>query len=289
ENYLGYNVWGGFESENPATFDGKSWATISIGGDLYMWVVPDKPESKAYRNHYEYFELAKSSDKGATWTKAPWRFTEGEELTIPTFLNFGKDNTGVPSAFGDYVYSYFIGPQQVDMEQEGPRGVQLIVHKPGKLYLARVRPKRLMESKEAYEFYGGLDARGNPRWVGIEQKQPVFEDPNGVGWCMSSSYHSGLKRVLIATQHYFNRSGLMGIFDAPAPWGPWSTVEYHESSSPFGAVRPGSDFPWEQNIFFLAFPTKWFEGNRFTMNFTGAGQGRDNDSFNTVQGRFVLK
>lgn len=287
ENYHGYNVWGGFEPEHQATFDGKSWATISIRGDLYMWVVPDKPDGKKYRNHYEYIELAKSTDKGATWTKAPWRFVQEEMLTIPTFLNFGKDNHGVPAAFGDYIYSYFISPQSPTMEQEGPNAVQLIVHKPGKLYLARVSSAALMESKGSHQFFTGLDSAGQPKWGSISEKAPVFEDENGVGWCMSASYHPVLKRVLLSTQHGFNALGQMGIFDAPTPWGPWTTVEYFEKARSFGAVREGSDLTWEQNIFFFGFPTKWFEGDRFTLNFTGGGRGKDNDSFNTVDGRFL--
>ncbi len=80
----------------------------------------------------------------------------------------------------------------------------------------------------------------------------------------------------------------MGIFDAPTPWGPWTTVEYYEASKPFGAVRAGSELTWEQNVFFVGFPTKWLDGDQFTLNFTGGGRGRDNDSFNTVRGRFLL-
>ena len=126
-----------------------------------MWVVPDKPEGKPYRNHYEYVELAQSSDKGASWTKAAWRFEQSELLTIPTFLNFGKDNAGMPKEFGNYVYTYFIHPESPTMEQEGPNAVQLIVHKPGKLYLARVRPAELMLDKLGYEFFGGFDKSGS--------------------------------------------------------------------------------------------------------------------------------
>jgi hypothetical protein len=43
------------------------------------------------------------------------------------------------------------------------------------------------------------------------------------------------------------------------------------------------------NVFFVAFAAKWPDGKRFVLNFTDAGQGEDNDSFNTVQGRFILK
>ena len=123
----------------------------------------------------------------------------------------------------------------------------------------------------------------------VSEKVPVFEDPEGVGWCMSAYYHPSLKRIILTTQHTGNASGLLGIFDAPTPWGPWTTVKYFEPSNAFGAVREGSELTWEQNIFFAAFLTKWLHRDKFTLNFTWAGRGRDNDSFNTVQGRFLLR
>ena len=35
DDYRGFNVWGGKIAENPASFSGKSWGTIAIGGVLY--------------------------------------------------------------------------------------------------------------------------------------------------------------------------------------------------------------------------------------------------------------
>jgi hypothetical protein len=288
-DYRGFNVWGGHKPENAATFDGKSWGMICIDGTLFMWVVPDNPVGKRYRNHYEYVELARSVDHAATWTKARWKFLESENLTIPTFLNFGQDNSGVPEALGDYVYSYFIRPQSTTMEQHGPNRVGLVVHKPGSLYLARVPRRAVFGNKSDFQFFSGLETDGKPLWGSVSEKRPVFEDPRGVGWCMSACYVPALKRSLLLTEHDVSSQGAMGIFDAPSPWGPWTTVEYYERAQPFGATRPGSDLPWESNVFFAALATKWIDGTDFALNFTGAGQGKDNDSFNTVRGSFILR
>jgi len=288
-DYQGKNIWGGVDAIRPATFDGKSWGMISLAGTLYMWVVPDNPEGKSYRNHYEYIELARSADHGESWEKANWRFDQSDWLTIPTFLNFGRDNKGMPQRFGSYVYTYFIRPESTEMEQQGPNGRELIVHKPGELYLARVESDSIFSSKSAYEFFVGFDRDGNPLWGTIDEKQPVFSDTRGAGWCLAASYHPTLKRIILTTQHDANRQGTLGIFEAPNPWGPWSIIEYYESEKPFGFEREGSELPWQNNVFFIAFPTKWFEGTQFTLTFTGAGRGKDNDSFNTVQGRFLLK
>ncbi len=106
---------------------------------------------------------------------------------------------------------------------------------------------------------------------------------------MAASYNPFFERVMMTTQHDANAQGTLGLFDAPSPWGPWTTVEYFRRSSPFGAERDGSLLPWHNNVFFIAFATKWYEGDAFTMNFTGAGRGKDNDSFNTVNGRFITR
>ena len=68
-------------------------------------------------------------------------------------------------------------------------------------------------------------------------------------------------------------------------------MAYYTAAEPFGASRPPSSLPWRDNVFFLAFATKWLskDGRSFTLNFTGAGQGADNDSFNTVCGTFIIR
>ncbi|WP_167546972.1 DUF4185 domain-containing protein [Stieleria maiorica] len=289
KDHRGVNLWGGAASKRDATFDGKSWGMIGIANKLHMWVVPDKPPGKTYRNHYEMIELASSGDYGLSWNKAPWRFSASDDLTIPTFLNFGRGNEGVPDAFGDYVYTYFIRPRNAQMEQEGGNGVGLIVHQPGALYLARVTPDQLRSGRDCFEFFAGFDQDDQPRWDSIDRKRPVFRDAEGVGWCVSACYHPGLHRVLLCTEHGESKAGMLGIFDAPTPWGPWTTVEYYTQSMPFGAQREGSRWPWKNKVFFMAFVTKWFDGHEFTATFTGAGLGKDNDSFNTVSGRFLLR
>jgi hypothetical protein len=56
------------------------------------------------------------------------------------------------------------------------------------------------------------------------------------------------------------------------------------SSDPFGNHLPGSSLDWANNVFFFSFAPKWFsrDGLHFTLVFTGGGNGKDNDSFNTV-------
>jgi hypothetical protein len=268
-DYQGHNVWGGFASANPAQFGGKSYGLISVGGVLYMWVA-HQPNP-----HLEQCQLAVSRDHGGTWNLADWSFRYADRLTIPTFLNFGRDNSG---AIDEYVYSYLIEPTWGP--QRSPTGnYGFDVHKPGRVHLARV-PKEAILDRSRYEFYAGKASGAPPRWSGNrEESQPVFEDSNGIGWNLSVSYNAGLRRYLLATEHDATHVGKFGLFDAPEPWGPWTTVAYDDAW--------GKDHV-EVSAFYWNFPTKWLsaDGQQFTLVFTGKNT---NDSWNTVQGKFVLR
>jgi hypothetical protein len=130
-----------------------------------------------------------------------------------------------------------------------------------------------------------------PAWGPLAAKKPVFENPEGTGWCVSASYNPGLKRYLLATEHTVSHASVMSLFDAPEPWGPWTTVKYWTPNDRFGRSRPGSRLDWADNVFFFSFAPKWFspDGRSFTLVFTGGGNGKNNDSLNTVRGTFRLR
>jgi hypothetical protein len=268
DTYTGTNIWGGYRTENEAQFDGKSYGILSVGGALYMWVVPQP------NPHLSECRLARSADHGASWTRADWAFRFEDGLSIPTFLNFGRDYAG---ARDTHVYSYFIEPGWGPERARTRYGFD--VHRPGRIHLSRV-PRRAILQRDRYEFFAGLDRYGRPKWTEDPQdKQPVFRDSNGVGWNVSVSCNAGLGRYILATEHCETHAGRFGLFDAPEPWGPWTTVAYDDNWGQ-GEV--------EVSAFYWVFPTKWIEkdGTRFTMVFTGKGA---NDSWNTVAGRLHLR
>ena len=260
--YKGVNVWGGMDAFNPATFEGKSWGTICIGGVLYMWVVP----KSLLADMQSEARLCFSENKGATWSRVGWAFSREDDLTIPTICQFGRDYAG---ARDKYVYHYFIAPREANDYR---------IQKPGAIHLARC-PKEHILHREEYEF------RLGGGWTkDITRKTPVFEDrENGVGWVCSVSYNAGLKRYILMVDHTASSRGNLGVYEARDPWGPWSTV--HFASEPFGAGHVPA------NCFFWNTPTKWIsrDGRDFTMVFTGAGRGKDNDSFNLIRGRYRLQ
>jgi hypothetical protein len=238
-----------------------------------MWVGLFRPEE----DPFDEVRLAVSRDRGRTWSLADWRLTKDDGVMLPTLLNFGRDNAG---ARDGYVYSYLIRYRS----EEGPDDYEdkvpwLQCQRPGSIDLARVPAHRILD-REAWEFFEGWTAGGEPAWTAaIERRRPVFRDANGVGWNVSVSYNAPLRRYLLLTEHTETHRGHMGLHDAPEPWGPWSTVLY--------------DHGWgkghvPENTFYWSFVNKWLsrDGRDFTLVFTGR---KENDSWNTVRGRFVLR
>lgn len=260
DDYAGYNVWGGKASENAARFGGKSYGIVCIDGALFMWVGPGSNATS-----YREARLYRSADYGASWRKADWAFLKTDGIIMPTICNFGQDYA---NARDDYVYHYFI--HMVNRSR-------LAIQKPGKVYLARVPKDRIMAGRSEYEWVSGFGAGRAPMWTSdISRKVPVFQDANGVGWCMSVSYNPKLQRYLLCTENSETGRGRLGIFDAPEPWGPWTTVGYYDNWGSFGST------------FYWSFSNKWLseDGKKFTVVFTGKGK---NDSWNTVRGCFLTK
>lgn len=258
ESFVGANLNGGRDAENPASFPtkGKTGGILCVDGVLYArlnlqdGVWPDV-------NH----GLAWSEDLGKTWQTTPWVWPKGDGNFKPTgFLNFGKDYSGVPAHLGNYVFVY--GTRQGDT---------------GNRYLARVLKDR-MRDRGAYEFFGGLGADGLPLWSSdVTRLRPVFSDPNGTG--STVTYHPVLKRYLLCGFHGGPAS--LGIFDAPEPWGPWTTVAYYDDWGEMGKDGHGLT---------CDFPQKWMSADGLTMwcVFSVYGEGakvgiRAHDCFNLVK------
>jgi hypothetical protein len=194
---------------------------------------------------------------------------------MPTVCNFGRDYSG---ARGAYVYVYLIRFQSYSGPDDYPDKVEwLNVQKPGMIDLARVRKNQMLD-RSAYQFYAG-SIKGEPVWTDqIGERVPVFENQDGVGWCINVSFNAGLGRYLLATEHGETHRGNLGIFDAPEPWGPWTTVCYQQN--------------WGEghiplNAFFWNFSNKWSsrDGKEFSLIFCGR---KENDSFNHIRGTFIL-
>jgi hypothetical protein len=128
------------------------------------------------------------------------------------------------------------------------------------MVLARV-PKDRVLARDAYEFFEEFDAQGQPRWsryIGL--RGAVFTH---AGNCYRSgiSYNAGLKRYLwcqTLPKGDARFAGGFGIYDAPEPWGPWTTAYF----APQWDVGPGET---------SSIPTKWIspDGTSLYLVFSG--------------------
>lgn len=181
------------ETEGDGKDGPKASGMLMVAGVLYMWV-----------RNVENSQLAWSEDHGETWE---WGFRFDTSFGCPTFLNFGRNYQGARDGFV-YVYS-----------QDGPSAYEPY----DQVVMARV-PKERICDLGAYEFFEDLDESGGPIWTSdIARRGPVFRFP---GHCqrLDVVYHACIKRYLLALG--FNMRGGWGIFDAPEPWGPWTTAFY---------------------------------------------------------------
>ncbi len=225
----------------------KASGMLAVGGNLYMWV-----------RNVANAQLAWSEDRGRTWRWADWRFTES--LGAPTFLNYGRNYAGARDSFV-YVYS-----ADADTAYDPADG----------MVLARVPAARIRE-RGAYEFFSGFDAAGQPQWRGeIASRRHVFQH-RGRSYRSGITYHAGLARYLwcqVLPESTDPRGpryqGGFGIYDAPEPWGPWTTAFFTEAWD----VGPGET---------CSLPTKWMTGDVVHLVFSG------DDAFSVRRGLIVRR
>jgi len=204
----------------------KASGMLMVNGRLYMWV----------RNAANS-TLAWSDDHAKTWTWADWKFEKS--FGCPTFLNFGKNYAG---ARDEYVYTY---------SQDGPTAYEPY----DGIVLARV-PKDRITDRASYEFFSATDLLGNPTWrKDLKEKVHVFHYPSHCER-LDAVYNPGIKRYLL-TVSYGHGKG-WGIFDAPAPWGPWTTA-FHTTDWGLGRTHD------------YRLPTKWIspDGTDLYLVFSG--------------------
>jgi hypothetical protein len=181
---------------------GKASGMLSVGGVLYMWV-----------RNLDNSRLAWSTDHGTSWQWCDWKFEFS--FGAPTFLNFGRDYAG---ARDEYVYVYSHDGDSAYLPAD-------------RMVLARVPKGRILE-RDAYAFFVGTDEANVPLWTNdLAGRGAVFEH---AGRCLRSgiSYNAGLGRYLWWQQlprkerddTRFN--GGFGLYDAPEPWGPWTTAYF---------------------------------------------------------------
>jgi hypothetical protein len=223
----------------------KASGIVMVNGVLYLWA-----------RNADNAQLAWSTDHGTTWQWSDWRWETS--FGCPTFINFGKDYQG---ARDDFVYVASLDGESAYEPSD-------------RMVLARV-PKGRIRDRAAYEFFAGSGDDGSPTWtVEMGRRAAVFEHP-GRCYRSSISYVAGLRRYLwVQTlpggDPRFN--GGFGVYDAPEPWGPWTTVFLTEAWD----VGPGES---------AGFPTKWMSTDGRTLYLVSSGD----DGFAVRRARLIVR
>lgn len=242
-DYAGSNIRSGQEQLGDGAAGMKASGMLMVDGTLYMWM-------RNANNSGRECRLAWSTDRARTWTFSDWNFAE---FGYCTFINYGQNYAGAP---GGYVYT---------VTPDSPSA-----YEPSDGFVLLRAPKTDMANRLAYQYFAGMDD-GEPIWTtDIEEKDYIFYN-QGNSLRSGMSYNAALNRYIWWQQlpnlgsedpEDTRGSGGFGVYDAPEPWGPWTTVYYTENWD----VGPGETG---------SFPTKWISPDGLTMYLVFSGD----DSF----------
>ncbi len=208
--------------------DGKKSRKVSgvvmIQDVLYAWVRNLNPPGKPMGTGST---LMVSRNLGKDWSFVEWSFPN---IGYPTWLNAGQDYR---AAADDY--AYFIAPDGPSAYADYPD-----------LLMGRVPVDAILD-KSRYEFFHGVAENDSSTWGDYDGRRPIFSDPAG---CFRPDlvFNPGLGRYLLMMSsppvkwHWWanenpQRVCHFGLFDAPHPWGPWTTVA---TSKTGGCLKPVS-------------------------------------------------
>lgn len=235
DDFAGFNIRSPAEMLGDGRRGKKGWGILSAGGTLYLWLGHADLKGAG-------MQLAWSNDNAKTWTFADWTFAD---LGMIGFVNFGRDYAG---ARDNYVYAYSHDHARADT--------------PADRFVMMRAPQQRLTERAAWEFFEKLDANGQPQWA------PEFGKRGGVfanrESCLRSAvtYCAPLRRYLWWQQipqaaGHRDRGdtrfdGGFAIYDAPEPWGPWTTAFF----TPQWDVGPGEHGD---------FPAKWMSSDGRTL------------------------
>lgn len=241
ELFKGINVRSPAEQLGQGRYGKKSWGLLSVEGTLYMFL--GHADRKGGQS-----QLAWSRDHARTWEFAEWKFSQ---FGLMGFINYGKDYEG---ARDNFVYAYSHNGSMADTPTDN-------------FILMRV-PKDQITNRKAWGFFERLDDVGDSIWTGdIKRRGAIFENKDS---CLRSAmtYNAPLRRYLWWQQLPAPREstdrgdtrfeGGFAIYDAPEPWGPWTTAFYTKHWD----VGPGEHGD---------FPVKWMseDGKQIYLVFSG--------------------
>lgn len=200
-----------------------------------------------------------STDYGKTWTPSPLspenplfpepaKFMGPVKMGAPHFVDFGKNMEHSPDG---KAYLLGMGAEENDPK---PRYANLSWISADQIYMARVTPSpQTINDINAYEFFAGHDAAGNPLWTSDFSKIKSLLDWNNNMGCATATYVPGLKKYLMCVTDGWPTCAKMNsyILEADRLTGPWRLVVYMKD---FG-----------EQAYFLNFPSKFISADGKTL------------------------
>jgi len=214
-----------------------------------------------------YAKIAYSSNFGQTWLEYPWNWPQNAGDWRPD--GFVQVGMGLPGQ----QYIYIVGGKIGDDINT------YLARYPLPLYRCQIATNCL-GSQPGYQWFVGTPS--SPSWGTWANAVPIHTDSSG-GTGGHMTYFPVLGRYIFSQAHGIPlKLPKFAMYDAPNPWGPWTTVTYQET---WGGYNQATYSLW------YSITTKWIsaDGKTFWMSYSGMGDAPYNlDSFNLVKGTFVL-
>jgi hypothetical protein len=231
----------------------KASGLLMVEGVLYLW-------SRNAGNS----QLAESTDHGVTWSWSDWTFTNS--FGCPTFLNFGRNYRALAT---NSFTSIPLTPMTLTRRRTA--------------WCWRASPGSESASARLTSSLSGATLRVGPNGLAIfpsaarSSKIPAnVTVPASPGALRCGAFCVQVLPNGLSRDHGGNVdtrfAGGLAVFDAPEPWGPWTTAFHTESWD----VGPGDT---------ASFPAKWMSPDGRTLYLVFSGE----DSFSVRQATAVLK
>jgi hypothetical protein len=241
ERFTGANIRSPAEQLGQGRSGKKGWGILCVGGVLYLWLGHANERGGAA-------QLAWSRDHARTWTFSEWQFPE---FGLVGFINYGKNYRG---ARDRWVYAY---------SHDGP-----LADTPADRFILMRAPKDRLTERHAWQLFEGMSPTGRPRWTReIARRGAVFTNKDsclrsGMTYCAPLGRYLWWQQIPQPPGHPDRGDtrfeGGFAVYDAPEPWGPWTTAFFTERWD----VGPGEHGE---------FPAKWMsrDGRTLPLVFSG--------------------
>ena len=263
---------------SPAVLGGKPTGTVALPNGLIYSLHSSGADLGGGNCAAQW--LARSTDNGTSWTDhigdIAWPDANG--FAPSAVLQYGRAQAGAlaPDRRGiPYIYIYGTKVSRPVFDQ----------------YLARVpaTPADSIETLSAWQYYCGTDASGNPFWCASSAlASPVWRDTNNGQW-LEVTFDKAMGRYLAYNDHGTACQGQpcerqVSLFDAPSPWGPWTTFDYEDEFDNIGCGTNCLDDRIEVSFFLMQ---KWISPDGLTI-WPEYSSTRPYDSLNLIEGTMRL-